>query len=88
MVNCIWVFASKTSNAEWLDKRIEACRNICFAGQGIGSHRVPMTPKTSDKLYKDICIPKLTYGLTWKHSIMIWLKCNKGCPDNVVILGV
>ena len=28
---------SKTSNAEWLDKRMEACRNICFAGQGIGS---------------------------------------------------
>ena len=59
----IWLSNSKTSNAEWLDKRIEACRNVCFAGQGIGSHRVPMTPKTSDKLYKAICIPKLTYGL-------------------------
>ena len=33
MVKCIlgiWLSNSKTSNAEWLDKRIEACRNVCF----------------------------------------------------------
>ena len=32
---CIWLSNSKTSNAEWLVKRIEACRNICFVSQGI-----------------------------------------------------
>ena len=63
VVDGMWLNNSKTSNAEWLGKRIEVCRKICFAGQGIGSHRVPMTQTTSDKLYKDICIPKLTYGL-------------------------
>jgi hypothetical protein len=59
----IWLTNSRSNNTDWLDKRIEDCRNLSFAGQGIGSHRVPMTPVTSSKLYKDICIPKLTYGL-------------------------
>ena len=26
----LWLNNIKTSNAEWLDKRIEACRNICW----------------------------------------------------------
>ena len=57
----IWLNNSKTSNAESLDKRIEACM-LCWPGD-LKPQSAYMTPKTSDKLYKDICIPKLRYGL-------------------------
>ena len=43
--------------------RIESCKSICFATQSIGSHRVPVTPVTASKLYWQVCIPKLCYGL-------------------------
>ena len=48
---------------EYINERIEACKSIYYASQSLGSYRVPVTPVTSSKLYWQVCIPKLCYGV-------------------------
>ena len=48
---------------EYLSDRIASCKTICQAAQSIGSHRVPVSPVTASKIYKQVCIPKLCYGM-------------------------
>ena len=46
-----------------IEEKIIKCKSICYAAQGLGSHRIPVTPMTSSKLYWSMCIPKWCYGL-------------------------
>ena len=36
---------------EMIEERIQKCKSICNATQGIGSHLVPVTAVTSEKVY-------------------------------------
>jgi hypothetical protein len=47
---------------ESVKERIQQCKNTGYAIQAIGSHNVPVTPKTSSKIYWSVCMPKLCYG--------------------------
>ena len=47
---------------EMIDDRIQGCKNIGYAIQGLGSHVTPVTPVTGSKVYWAVCIPKLCYG--------------------------
>ena len=48
---------------DYIQERIKSCKSICFATQSLGSYRTPVTPVTSSKLYWQVCIPKLCYGV-------------------------
>ena len=48
---------------KYINEVILQCKTVCFAMQSLGSHRVPVTPVSSNKLYWQVCIPKLCYGL-------------------------
>ena len=48
---------------EYIQERIQSCKTICYATQSLGSHRVPVTTVTGSKLYWQVCIPKLCYGM-------------------------
>ena len=47
----------------YIEEVIHSCKSICFATQALGSYCVPVTPISSSKLYWQICVPKLTYGM-------------------------
>ena len=58
------VLANKQDyECEAIEKKTHCCKSICYAAQGLGSYSVPVTPVTSSKLYWNVCIPKLCYGL-------------------------
>ena len=47
---------------EYIKGRIAECKAICYGIHSIGSYRVPISPVVANKLYKDVCMPKLCYG--------------------------
>jgi hypothetical protein len=58
---------------EYIKGRIAECKAICYGIQSIGLYRVPISPVVANKLYKDVCMPKLCYGAELmeisKHSL-------------------
>ena len=48
---------------DYIQQRVNSCKSICYATQALGSYRVPVSPVTSSKLYWQVCMPKLCYGL-------------------------
>ena len=48
---------------DFITQRIQASKSVCHATQSLGTYRVPVTPVTSNKLYWQVAIPKLCYGL-------------------------
>ena len=45
----------------WLS-HIKSC-SMCYTTQGLGSNKFPISPVTSLHIYKQVCIPKLCYGI-------------------------
>ena len=54
---------SKAEEIVCFENRIEHCKTILYATQSLGSNVVPVTPVTGTKLYWDVCVPKLCYGI-------------------------
>lgn len=48
---------------EYINLRIDACQNMCYASQSLGSSSVPVTPVILSKLYHSVCLPKLCYAV-------------------------
>ena len=45
-----------------VENKVQECKNMCYATQSLGSKSVPVTPKTSSKIYWSVVVPKLCYG--------------------------
>jgi hypothetical protein len=48
---------------EFVRDRVSAGKRTFHAVQGLGSRSVPLTPQVSSKLYWNIAVPRMTYGL-------------------------
>ena len=53
---------NKQFEAEAIADKISSSQKAYYAVQGIGSHRVPLTPAVASQLYWAISIPRLTHG--------------------------
>ena len=49
--------------SDTISEKIHKSKTIVFASQGLGSFNVPVSPLVSSKLYWNLCIPYLCYGL-------------------------
>ena len=54
---------AKGSEFEFIKDRVSAGKRSYYAIQGIGSKAVPLTPLVASKLYWNIAVPRMTYGL-------------------------
>ena len=55
--------SNQAAENEHIKDRITTCKSICYGILSIGSYQVPTSPVTASKLYNDVCIPKLCYGV-------------------------
>ena len=48
---------------DYIKDRVGSCKSVCYGIQSLGSQNVPMSPVVATKLYRDVCLSKLCYGV-------------------------
>ena len=59
----VCINSSKGGEFEFVKDKIGAGKRAYFSVQGIGSKSVPITPIVGSKLYWNLAVPRMTYGL-------------------------
>ena len=59
----VGLVTSKQQEVEFMQNRISACKSVCYGIQSLGSYVTPLSPIIASRLYNNICIPKLCYGV-------------------------
>lgn len=55
--------SSDSKDIDFIENRISAARRISYAFMGLGSHKYPVDPLSSSKIYKSVSEKKMLYGL-------------------------